>query len=304
MSGPIIGLALGGGGARGAAHVGALQVLHDNQIPIHQIAGTSIGSVVGAMYAATLDPQWIENRFKEFIDSEEFRALGIKHLIDRPSSSSSAFNQVVKKIKDQIVLAMSLHQNSFIKKRRLKDAFKFLIPVATFDELQIPLKIIATDLNACEHVVYETGDLVEAATRSGSIPGFVEPTEIDHQLIVDGGASMSLPTTIIRKEVDILIGIDIRRKGMKPLQETNIYEIVMRSYMITYQNLIENCTKAADVLISPEVEDYQWSEFGKLDYFFNQGFTACENSMSLIRQEIKHKSSLKYRLKQWLGHQN
>ena len=104
MSGPIIGLALGGGGARGAAHVGALQVLHNNQIPIHQIAGTSIGSVVGAMYAATLDPQWIENRFKEFIDSEEFRALGIKHLIDRPSSSSSAFNQIVKKVKDQIVI--------------------------------------------------------------------------------------------------------------------------------------------------------------------------------------------------------
>ena len=70
MPRPIIGLALGGGGARGAAHVGALTVLHQHKIPIHQIAGTSAGAVVGAMYAATLDPKWVKKRFREFIKSD------------------------------------------------------------------------------------------------------------------------------------------------------------------------------------------------------------------------------------------
>ncbi len=304
MSRPRIGLALGGGGARGAAHVGALQVLHKNKIPIHQIAGTSAGSVVGAMYAATLDPQWIENRFREFIVSDPFKALGTDRLVDKPTSSNSAFNQIAKKLKDQVVLAMSLHRNSIIKKSRLKDAFDFLIPVKSFDDLQIPLKIVATDLNTCQPVIYDSGDLVEAATRSGTIPGYVEPTEMNGQLIVDGGASMPLPTTVIRDEVDVLIGIDIRRRGVKPLDEINIYEIMMRSDMSTYQNLINHFSRAADVLISPNVKDYQWSEFGKFDYFFDEGVQSCEKAILTIRRQINDRKSLNFRLKQWFGHQN
>ncbi|MDP6339507.1 MAG: patatin-like phospholipase family protein [Candidatus Marinimicrobia bacterium] len=304
MPRPKIGLALGGGGARGAAHIGALQVLQKNNIPIHQIAGTSAGSVIGAMYAATLDPDWVENRFREFLKSEPFKALGTDHLLSKPASSNSAFNQFAKKLKDQVILAMSLHRNSIMKKSRLKEAFDFLIPVKTFEELQIPLKIIATDLNTCRRVVYDSGDLIEAATRSGTIPGYVEPTEIDGQLIVDGGVSMPLPTSIIRDEVDILIGIDIRRRGVKPLVETNIYEIMMRSDMSTYQNLINHYSKEADLLISPDVKDYLWSEFGHFDYFFNEGIRAAENSIMTIRRQIDNRKSLIFRLKQWFGLQN
>ncbi len=302
MSGPRIGLSLGGGGARGAAHIGVLQVLKNNNIPIHQIAGTSAGSVVGAMYAATLDPAWIENRFREFITSDPFNALGTERLKKEPAASSSAFNQIAKKFKDQMVLAMSLHRNSIIKKRRLKAAFDFLIPVKTFEELQIPLKIIATDLNTCKHVVYDSGDLVEAATRSGTIPGYIEPTEIDGQLLVDGGASMPLPTSIIRKDVDVLIGIDIRRRGVKPLAEANIYDIMMRSDMTTYQNLIRHNSEEADVIISPDVKDYQWSQFEKFDYFFNEGVQSAENAISSIQRHIQKRKGLNFRLKQWFGH--
>ena len=235
MPRPIIGLALGGGGARGAAHVGALTILHQHKIPIHQIAGTSAGAVVGAMYAATLDPKWVEKRFREFIKSDIFRGLGTDRIPNKPISSSSAFNQVAKKLKDQMVLAMSLHRNSIIKKKRLKDTFKFLIPVKTFEELKIPLKVISTDLNTCKPVVYDSGDLIEAATRSASIPGYVEPTVANGQLLVDGGVSVPLPTTIIRNDVDLLIGIDIRRRGMKPLDEINIYETIsFKVYVYTY----------------------------------------------------------------------
>ncbi|MBC8346052.1 MAG: patatin-like phospholipase family protein [Candidatus Marinimicrobia bacterium] len=304
MRRPIIGLALGGGGARGAAHIGVLNILKKYNIPIHHIAGTSAGSVVGAMYAATLDPDWVENRFREFIKSDPFHALGTDRLRSKPEASSSAFNQIAKKFKNQMVLAMSLHRNSIIKKKRLKDAFDFLIPVKTFDELQIPLKIIATDLNTCQPVVYDSGDLVEAATRSGTIPGYVEPTEIDGQLLVDGGASMPLPTTIIRNDADILIGIDIRRRGVKPLAEANIYEIMMRSDMTTYQNLIRLYAEEADIIISPDVKNYQWSEFDRFDYFFDEGIQSCENAILTIQRQINQKSGLSFRLKQWFGHQS
>ena len=304
MSGPIIGLALGGGGARGAAHVGALTTLHQHKIPIHLIAGTSAGAVVGAMYAATLDPKWVEKRFREFIKSDLFRGLGTDRISNKSTSSSSAFNQVAKKLKDQMVLAMSLHRNSIIKKKRLKDAFDFLIPVKTFEELKIPLKVISTDLNTCQPVVYDSGDLVEAATRSGTIPGYVEPTVANGQLLVDGGVSVPLPTTIIRNDVDLLIGIDIRRRGMKPLDEINIYEIMMRSDMSTYQNLIKHFSRDADILISPDVKNYQWSDFDQFDYFFNEGIQSCENAILTIQRQINQRKGLSFRLKQWFGHHN
>ena len=304
MPRPIIGLALGGGGARGAAHVGALTTLHQHKIPIHLIAGTSAGAVVGAMYAATLDPKWVEKRFREFIKSDIFRGLGTDRIPNKPISSSSAFNQVAKKLKDQIVLAMSLHRNSIIKKKRLKDAFDFLIPVKTFEELKIPLKVISTDLNTCKPVVYDSGDLIEAATRSGSIPGYVEPTVANGQLLVDGGVSVPLPTTIIRNDVDLLIGIDIRRRGMKPLDEINIYEIMMRSDMSTYQNLIKHFSRDADILISPDVKNYQWSDFDQFDYFFNEGIQSCENVILTIQRQINQRKGLSFRLKQWFGHHN
>jgi len=304
MPRPIIGLALGGGGARGAAHVGALTTLHQHKIPIHQIAGTSAGAVVGAMYAATLDPKWVEKRFREFIKSDTFRELGTDRISYKPTSSSSAFNQVAKKLKDQMVLAMSLHRNSIIKKKRLKDAFDFLIPVKTFEELKIPLKVISTDLNTCKPVVYDSGDLIEAATRSGSIPGYVEPTVANGQLLVDGGVSVPLPTTIIRNDVDLLIGIDIRRRGMKPLDEINIYEIMMRSDMSTYQNLIKHFSRDADILISPDVKNYQWSDFDQFDYFFNEGIQSCENAILTIQRQINQRKGLSFRLKQWFGHHN
>ena len=304
MPRPIIGLALGGGGARGAAHVGALTTLHQHKIPIHLIAGTSAGAVVGAMYAATLDPKWVEKRFREFIKSDSFRELGTDRISYKPTSSSSAFNQVAKKLKDQMVLAMSLHRNSIIKKKRLKDAFDFLIPVKTFEELKIPLKVISTDLNTCKPVVYDSGDLIEAATRSGSIPGYVEPTVANGQLLVDGGVSVPLPTTIIRNDVDLLIGIDIRRRGMKPLDEINIYEIMMRSDMSTYQNLIKHFSRDADILISPDVKNYQWSDFDQFDYFFNEGIESCKNVILTIQRQINQRKGLSFRLKQWFGHHN
>ena len=304
MPRPIIGLALGGGGARGAAHVGALTTLHQHKIPIHLIAGTSAGAVVGAMYAATLDPKWVEKRFREFIKSDSFRELGTDRISYKPSLSSSAFNQVAKKLKDQIVLAMSFHRNSIIKKKRLKDAFDFLIPVKTFEELKIPLKVISTDLNTCQPVVYDSGDLIEAATRSGTIPGYVEPTVVNGQLLVDGGVSVPLPTTIIRNDVDLLIGIDIRRRGMKPLDEINIYEIMMRSDMSTYQNLIKHFSRDADILISPDVKNYQWSDFDQFDYFFNEGIQSCENAILTIQRQINQRKGLSFRLKQWFGHHN
>ncbi len=304
MARPIMGLALGGGGARGAAHIGALQVLESNQIPIDKIAGTSAGAIIGAMYAGSMDAKWVENRFRQFLKSRAFKDLGTDRVNEQAPAAGTAFAQIAKKFKNQVVLAMSLHRDSIIKKSRLQEAFDFLIPVKSFEELKVPLQVIATDLNTCSHVVYDSGDVVEAVTRSSTIPGFVEPTEANGSLIVDGGASMPLPTKVIRDGVDILLAVDIRRRGVKPLDEKNIYEIMMRADMSTYQNLIDHCAGLADVLISPEVKDHPWSSFEHFDFFFESGSKSTHEAMGNIHTEVSKKNSIIYRLKQWFGHQS
>ena len=168
-----IGLGLGGGGARGLVHVGILRVLHTHKIPISVIAGTSAGAIVGAMFAATRDPEWIEDRFKKFFNHDVFKNLGTERMVP-VSGQRSPLTQFAQKVRDRMVIALSMQRSSIVKKSRLKDALSFLIPVATFSELLVPLKVVATDLISSETIVYSEGDLVEAVVQSSSIPSGLE----------------------------------------------------------------------------------------------------------------------------------
>lgn len=297
---PTIGIALGGGGVRGAAHIGVLKVLHESGIPIDHIAGTSAGAVIGAMYAATLDPDWISDRFQKFINSDSFKELGMDKLVEN-RDPHSAFEQIAKRMKDQVVLAMSLHRTSIIRKNRLEDAFRFLIPVQSFAELKIPLKVVATDLHACETVIYSEGNLLEAVVRSGTIPGYVEPTQHQDKLIVDGGVSMPLPAQVLKGDVDLIIGVDIRKQSLPALEEVNIYEIMMRSNMVTYLKLAQQMSEISDFVIVPDVKSTNWSQFNRFNELFECGVKAAKNSLPDLTREIQKRSGWVFALKQWFG---
>ena len=151
MTSQNIGLALGGGGARGVAHIGVLQELHKAKIKFDIISGTSAGSIIGAMYAATLDPFWIENQFRKFIKSKLFSTLHFKSF-KKNSNPNSIFDQITKKVADHYVLMMGLNRTSIVSKDRLKKAISYLIPCENFHELKIPLKVISTDLNSGKYI--------------------------------------------------------------------------------------------------------------------------------------------------------
>jgi len=299
MPKPSIGIALGGGGARGAAHIGVLRVLHAENIKIDQIAGTSAGAIIAAMYAATLDPDWMINRFKKLIGSPEFLKLGTGRIIsDR--DPDSAFDQIAKKVKNQVVLAMSLHRTSIVSRTKLKNVIKYLLPVTTFEELKIPLSVVATDIQSCESVIYNSGDLIEALTNSSTIPGYVDPALNSEDIIVDGGVSMPIPIDVLRNKVDFLIAVDIRKRGLPPLKDVNIYEIMMRSNIVTYLKLTEQMTRTADFIISPEVKNIQWSDFQEAEFLFENGILAAKNSLEKLKAEITQRSGWIYAFKDWI----
>lgn len=296
MSKLKIGLALGGGGARGAAHIGVLKVLHNNGIIPDVIGGTSAGAVIGAMYAATQDPDWIDKRFKEFMSSDVYTELGVERL-QSDQNPDSVIGQVAKFVQNRVVIARALTRTSIIKKDRLVKAFDYLIPVKTFKELKIQLNVYATDLQAGETICYNSGDLIDAVTQSGSIPGFVEPTEQKDKLIVDAGVSAPLPVRELKNKANFVIGVDISRGApTKPLKKVNIIEIITRAERITSQYYTNMLSNESDFLIRPDVLGLHWSEFNRFEELVENGRIEAEKKIEDLKKAIKYRKSLRYRL--------
>lgn len=295
MSKLSIGFALGGGGARGAAHIGVLKVLHKNGIVPDVIGGTSAGAIIGAMYAATKDTEWVEDRFRNFLNSDEYESMGVERLeSDHPES---VIGQVTKFVQDRLVIAMALTRNSIVKKSRLTNALEFLIPVRSFEELKIPLTVFATDLQSGDTISYDSGELIDAVVQSGSIPGFIEPTFEDGKLIVDAGVSAPLPVSQVKDKVDFTIGIDISRGYPKePMRKTNIIEIITRSERITSQYYTDMLAKNADFLIKPDVMGLNWSAFDKFEELLQNGTDEAKLRLPQLKQTLKYRKSLRYRL--------
>jgi len=208
-----IGLVLGGGGARGLGHIGVLKALKKHSIPIHMVAGTSIGAVIGAMYAATLDPHWIENKFKEFIDSEAYKRIGLHRLVPTSQPNSSIFQTAATYMKNQIIINLANDRLGILKQERLSEIIEFLLPVKTFEELKIPFSCLAVDLNSGEDVVFNSGNLIEAIVASSAIPGYIPPIEKDGMLLTDGAVSCPVPVKTVRKMgADFRISVDVGLK--------------------------------------------------------------------------------------------
>ena len=296
MSKLKIGLALGGGGARGAAHIGILKVLHNNGIIPDVIGGTSAGALIGAMYAATQDPEWVDKRFKEFLNSIEYKEMGISRL-QSDQNPESVIGQVTKFVQARLVFATALTRTSIIKKGRLVKAFDYLIPVKTFEELKIPLNVYATELHSGETICYNSGDLIDAVTQSSSIPGFVEPTVQKDKLIVDAGVSAPLPVRELREKANFVICIDISRGApTKPLEKVNIIEIITRAERITSQYYIDMLSNESDFLIRPDVLGLHWSAFNNYDILVGNGMDAASEKIVDLKKMIKYRKSLRYRL--------
>lgn len=298
---PKIGLALAGGGARGGAHIGVLQVLHENHISINLIAGTSAGAIIGAMYAATLDPEWVEKRYMEYMESDEFRAVGIHHVRKGKDGNDSFLEQLGKFVKDKLVITVALSRKGVIERSKLAATIEYLLPVRDFSELKIPLKVIVSDLNRAEAVVISSGDLIAAVTLSSAVPGFVAPLAEDGRLLVDGGVVSPLPiNTLLDSEMDITIAVDIARRKLDTLEEYNLIELMSRVDQVTSVKLSDELSRKADVLIEPDVGGAHWSEFSRIDEFIKNGRESAQRALPLLKREIEERERWSYHFRRWI----
>jgi NTE family protein len=296
-----IGLVLGGGGARGLGHIGVLKALKKHSIPIHMVAGTSIGAVIGAMYAATLDPHWIENKFKEFIDSEAYKRIGLHRLVPTSQPNSSIFQTAATYMKNQIIINLANDRLGILKQERLSEIIDFMLPVKTFEELKIPFSCLAVDLNSGEDVVFNSGNLIEAIVASSAIPGYIPPIEKDGMLLTDGAVSCPVPVKTVRKMgADFRISVDVGLNHFEPLENPNLLQVLGRAEQITSTRLGEVKSEKADITIRPDTMNVFWAEFDKIDQLIKLGAEETEKQFWQIKDNLKKKKSIHHKVIQFL----
>jgi len=249
---PGLGLALGGGFARGFAHLGVLQVLEQNRIPISYIAGTSVGSILGAAYAsgAPLARIIATCRTLRFRDIARWR-----------------------------VSRLGLASN-----HRLGDLIEQVFESRKFEDLKIPMAIVATDLANGEPVVFTHGNLCEAIRASCAFPGLFEPVQIGTRYLADGGLVAQVPTSAARDlgarhVLAVSVGLDGHRGA-----PSNIFQVVCRAVSAAQKHQLEIWERHADLVLRPDVQSLAWDDFDRADEAIEAGAVAARRALPRIQQ--------------------
>jgi NTE family protein len=255
---PGVGLALGGGFARGFAHLGVLQVFEEHQIPISHIAGTSVGSILGAAYASGAPL----SRIIETCRTLRFRDIARWRVSRLGLASNSRLAGLIERVFDS----------------------------RQFEELQIPLAVVATDLTSGEPVVFTQGNLVDAIRASCAFPGLFEPVEIGTRCLADGGLVAPVPTRAARNlGAGPVIGISVGMQDGFRGAPTNIFQVVSRAVSAAQKHQLEAWERYADLILRPDVQFLAWDDFHRADEAIEAGAATARRALPRIQKLLKQK---------------
>lgn len=293
----VLGLALGGGGARGLAHVGVLKVLEEEKIPINVITGTSMGAIVGAMYAQNPDVRAVIKRLESFFSSQSYESLGLKYIVPKNNQGPSFLSHLVKDVTQRVIINIAHSRAGIIKTERLEEAISMLIDDGKIEDTRIPFGCTATDLNSGGTVLFQRGDIRKAVIISSSIPGFIHPHLRDGQYLTDGGVTAPIPVDEARQMgADIVIGVNVDANDIKALDNPHILDIIARADQLRGKILARYQLSKADVKLHPFIGDAHWSELLRYREFIELGEKEAQNKISEIRNVLRKNISTFRRL--------
>lgn len=254
---PKIALVLGGGSAKGFAHVGVIRVLEQEKIPIHMIIGTSVGSLIGGLYAAnpnSFDLEWLA--FK----------------IDR--SDVLDFSIVYSKLGP-------------VQGTKLEGFVEHNVKAKKVEDTKIPFTPVATDLNTGETILLEKGSLAKAIRASSSIPGIFVPVNFDSRVLVDGGVTNNVPCDIARaKGADIVIAVNLQKDLRNQTAAESLIDIIGQSISIMMRESSRNKLAHADVVIEPDTKGVSMFDFTQKKRLMEDGIKATREAIPKIRALI------------------
>lgn len=282
---PRVGLALGGGGARGLAQIGVLKVLVRENIPIDLITGTSMGSVLGGTYAFFGDVQKLEEVCLEYFPKIP-KLEGMGNFRRLPQSQKDAFSRVFNFLKKLYILKMGTTRTALIDNKVIKDLLDDVFKEYTFADLKISFTAVATDLRNGEEVLIQHGQLVPALLASSAIPGIFEPVELNGRLLVDGNVTSQVPVLASRKlGADMVIAVN-GEANIKDGKFQNGMEILFHVDDLRAAELNRIKLMEADIIINPRIGHLNWANFSKIKDCIRAGEVETELVLPKIRERL------------------
>ncbi len=278
-------LALGGGGARGAAHVGVLYELEEAGIPVMALAGTSAGAVVGAMWLAHGSARAVETRWREFLASGLLADLPDVRLAPSVTSHDNVLLSFARRLRQGAVVALAIERRGLIAAEDLDRSLAFLLPDIDVRTLPRPFTAVATDLATGDPVILRAGPLRDVVAASSSVPGVVPPRLIDGRALIDGGVVAEVPVAQAAQlgphpVVAVYAGEAPRTEDPAAI---TVPRALARASMLAGRALAARLVDAADLVIAPDVGALHWSDFARFDEAIAAGRTAARAALPHLR---------------------
>jgi len=256
---PGVGLALGGGFARGYAHLGVLRAFQEAGIPVTSVAGSSIGSILGAAYASGAELACIVEKCREI-----------------------RFKDFAKWRVSRFGLASNERLGSLVQK---------LFGTRQFEDLNVPLAVVATDLGTGDPVIFRQGNLAEAIRASCAFPGLFEPIQIGTRCLADGGLVAPVPTKAAREMgAELVVGVSVGMHDGHRGAPTNIFQVVSRAVSAAQKHQLEGWERYADLVLRPSVQGLAWDDFDRIDEAMEAGAIAARMAVPRIKRLLELQS--------------
>jgi NTE family protein len=284
-----LGLALGGGGARGFAHIGVLKVLEREGIRPDIIVGTSVGSIVGGALASGMTVEQIEQRVYSFLESDVYVSSELKAMGDAESGEDKRLSRRIQSyFKTKIRLASALYKPGILPLEDMEECINYFIPDIEIEETAIPFRAVATDLTSGECVILKQGSLRRSILASSAVPGAFPPVEINGRHLSDGGIICTVPVGCALKEgADRVIAIAIDRDIILSSELHTAVDIYVRAGEIQGFHLEEYDLESADLVIRPGLGGIHWTDFSHSMELISLGEAAAAHNLPEIRRLVK-----------------
>ena len=260
---PAIGLALGGGFARGIAHVGVLRVLEQEGIPVRVVTGTSVGALIGASYCSGLTPDEL--------------------------------HRIARSVRFTTFARWTLSRYGFASNDRMTDFLTRILKAKTFEELRIPMGVTATDFNTGEGVVFHSGSIIDPVRASCAYPGMFLPLEIGGRYLVDGMLSHPVPTRPLREMgAERVIAIHLKGTWASSGPPRHLFDVIGQSFAIAQDAMSAEWKSAADLVVEPDVAGFAYDDFKRSDELIRVGEEAMRKAMPAVRQWLQAPAEATY----------
>ncbi len=282
---PKVGLVLSGGGAKGLAHIGVLKVIDSLGVKIDYIAGTSMGAIIGGLYASgysgkELDSIFHEIDFDKLLNDDLPRAS--KAFYERDNSEKYALTLPFDNFKVKLPSALSRGQNTY---NLLSKLTLHVNHIHNFNELPIPFFCIATNIETGKQLLLDKGNLTEALMASGALPSLFQPVTINEDVLIDGGVVNNYPIDELKtKEMDILIGVDVQDGLLDRTELTSAPDVLIQINNFRTIEAMKTKVEKTDVYIKPNIKSFNVVSFNQGNKIIEAGEVAALSKLNILRE--------------------